>query len=223
MDNCTWTWDQINGVHGWSVSGNNNSIFLPTAGFRHDTDLNNVGSDCNYWSSSLVVGDEYMARFFYSEGSTSSDFVHSYYRYEGHSIRPVIDIPSNEPNALYKPIELVIGGSGNEPTPITWNRQTEKYEAHLSGSFTGSDIDIYMNELMSSYEDMRSVEFSNLNGIVINEQQVVNNFFNQGRLLIGAGVVSSPDAGEKSFDTTVTFRDGSSWTLTISWTQEAVD
>lgn len=36
------------------VSGNcRRRDFLPAAGYRNDTDLNNAGSNGNYWSSSL--------------------------------------------------------------------------------------------------------------------------------------------------------------------------
>lgn len=220
ISNCTWTWGTVNEINGYTVSGNGNSIFLPAAGYCSDARVDLAGTGCFYWLLSLYSSDIKTA--YRLSGNSNAYQTNSDWRFRGLSIRPVISIPSNEPNALYKPIELVIGGSGNEPTPITWNRQTEKYEAHLYSSFTGSDIDIYMNELMDSYEDVRSVVFSNMNGVTIDEQQAVNNFFNQGRLFISAGVVSSPDAGEKSFDTTVTFRDGSSWTLAISWTQEAV-
>lgn len=53
-DNCTWTWITRNGTKGYEVKGKNgNSIFFPAAGYRYGTDLNDVGSDGNYWSSSL--------------------------------------------------------------------------------------------------------------------------------------------------------------------------
>lgn len=51
---CTWTWTTINGVNGYTVTGyNGNSIFLPAAGYRANSDLNNVGSWGCYWSSTL--------------------------------------------------------------------------------------------------------------------------------------------------------------------------
>lgn len=52
---CKWTWTTQNGVSGYQVTSrtNSNSIFLPAAGYRSDTDLFNAGSDGYYWSSSL--------------------------------------------------------------------------------------------------------------------------------------------------------------------------
>lgn len=54
-NNCTWTWTTQSGVKGYKVTSKNNgnSIFLPAAGYREGTSLNNVGSDGIYWSSSL--------------------------------------------------------------------------------------------------------------------------------------------------------------------------
>lgn len=55
INNCTWTLTTQNGVYGFKVTSktNGNSIFLPAAGFRYESDLRNVGSNVYYWSSSL--------------------------------------------------------------------------------------------------------------------------------------------------------------------------
>ena len=55
LNNCTWTWTTQNGVNGYKVTSktNGNSIFLPSAGYRYGTSVNSVGSNGNYWSSSL--------------------------------------------------------------------------------------------------------------------------------------------------------------------------
>lgn len=51
---CTWIWTTQNNVNGYKVTGNNgNSIFLPSAGYRHDSNLSVAGIDGYYWSSSL--------------------------------------------------------------------------------------------------------------------------------------------------------------------------
>lgn len=54
-NNCTWTWTTLNGVNGYKVTSktNGNSIFLPAAGYRDYSYLNNAGTYGEYWSSSL--------------------------------------------------------------------------------------------------------------------------------------------------------------------------
>ena len=53
-EKCTWTWTTQNGVNGRQVTGpNGNSIFLPAAGVRSDTDLYSVGDGGLFWSSSI--------------------------------------------------------------------------------------------------------------------------------------------------------------------------
>ncbi len=88
-NNCTWTWTTQNGVEGYLVASetNGNSIFLPAAGFRYDTNLTYAGSYGDYWSSSLDADGSDLAWFVYFY----SDHVrrYYYYRYGGHSVRPV--------------------------------------------------------------------------------------------------------------------------------------
>ncbi len=56
-ENCTWSWTTQNGVDGYLVTGpNGNSIFFPAAGNRNNTNLDDAGSNGNYWSSSLNTG-----------------------------------------------------------------------------------------------------------------------------------------------------------------------
>lgn len=54
-EKCLWTWTTQNGVNGYKVTSktNNNSIFLPAAGYRGFNGFNSVGAEGNYWSSSL--------------------------------------------------------------------------------------------------------------------------------------------------------------------------
>lgn len=49
LDNCEWTYGQMEGVDGWTVTGSNgNSIFLPAAGMKKDGTLTTDGG--YYWS-----------------------------------------------------------------------------------------------------------------------------------------------------------------------------
>ncbi len=54
VDNCTWTWTQLNGVDGRLGTGpNGNTIFLPAAGRRWLQSLFGAGLSGYFWSRSL--------------------------------------------------------------------------------------------------------------------------------------------------------------------------
>lgn len=54
---CSSVWTTQNGVNGRRFTGPNGStLFLPAAGHRWDDEIDNVGSDGFYWSSSLGAG-----------------------------------------------------------------------------------------------------------------------------------------------------------------------
>ena len=88
-DKCTWTWTTQNGVNGYLVAGPNGAtIFLPAAGEHFDFDLNEVGEEGNYWTSTHEKGIEHyaIALYFHSEhiGWSSGS------RDPGRTIRPII-------------------------------------------------------------------------------------------------------------------------------------
>ena len=85
--NCTWTWTTQNGVNGYKVTGpNGNSIFLPAAGFRGNTSLNDAGSYGFYWSAT-PFSDSYNA---YNLIFYSGNYAWGYnYRIIGFAVRPV--------------------------------------------------------------------------------------------------------------------------------------
>ena len=89
LNNCTWTWTTQNGVKGYKVTGKNgNSIFLPAAGFRYDSDLGAAGSHGYYCSSSL--SESYPSRA-YELGFRSDDYYwYDGVRYYGQSVRAVV-------------------------------------------------------------------------------------------------------------------------------------
>ena len=88
----TWTWTSLNGVNGYKVTSktNGNSIFLPAAGFRYDSDLYSAGSDGYYWSSSLNSSFSNFAYvlYFYSSGVDWGNDN----RYCGRSVRAVLRV-----------------------------------------------------------------------------------------------------------------------------------
>ena len=94
-EQCTWTRTTQNGVKGYKVTSkkvsySKNSIFLPAAGCRYDSDLSYAGSVGYYWSSSLKAGNPDNACDMYLD---SSDvlyvFMYFGYRSCGRSVRPV--------------------------------------------------------------------------------------------------------------------------------------
>lgn len=87
-DNCSWNWTVKNGVEGYEVASltNGNSIFLPAAGCRSSTSLDNAGSYGFYWSAtsgSDSSGAYYLVldSLYYFWGDNYRDF--------GCSVRPV--------------------------------------------------------------------------------------------------------------------------------------
>ncbi|MBR5735486.1 MAG: hypothetical protein IKX60_01630 [Bacteroidales bacterium] len=94
-NNCTWTQTddyQGSGIAGKIVTSNvsgfeGNTIFLPDAGYRKRTSLDDVGEFGYYWSSSLNTDDSSRAW----RVTLASSYVSRYYfdRYNGLSVRPV--------------------------------------------------------------------------------------------------------------------------------------
>ena len=89
IDNCTWTWTTKDGKNGYEVKGKNgNSIFLPAAGYRKGSVLNNTGSWGYFRSSSLYIGyNDYASNLNFD--SDRHDKYNYSRRYLGFSVRPV--------------------------------------------------------------------------------------------------------------------------------------
>ena len=88
FDYCTHTWTTQSGVNGRLFTGpNGNSIFLPAAGYRYGSELLDAGSYGEYWSSSLCTDGPDNARLLVLYSGSYG--MGNYYRYHGHSVRPV--------------------------------------------------------------------------------------------------------------------------------------
>lgn len=87
----TWKWTTQNDVKGYKVTSkiNGNSIFLPAAGYRYDSVLNDAGPSGNYWSSSLNTSSSDLAcSLNFNSGNMYS---RSHFdRYLAQSVRPVL-------------------------------------------------------------------------------------------------------------------------------------
>ena len=91
VNECTWTWIAQNGVKGYKVIGSNgNSIFLPAAGFRSNSDeltSSETGNSGVYASRTLVsFGPSYSLYLFFDNENKGWSTM---YRYVGYTIRPV--------------------------------------------------------------------------------------------------------------------------------------
>ena len=91
LDNTTVTWTAQGGVYGrLFTASNGNSLFLPAAGAYVNSTLSNVGSNGNYWSSSLYTNSPSNAWGLYF--NSDSYRIGSTQRPYGQSVRPVRSI-----------------------------------------------------------------------------------------------------------------------------------
>lgn len=94
-NNCTWKWTSDyngTGVAGMVISSSSTgkSIFLPAAGYRWSTkeDVYKAGSQGLYWST---IDPDYPNSAYYRYFSSGTDYRRSEQRYEGLSVRPVLE------------------------------------------------------------------------------------------------------------------------------------
>ena len=88
-DYTTTEWTSLNGVFGNKITSKSNgkSIFLPAAGYRSGTNLEEAGFRGSYWSRSLSTSYSDNAYYLFFR----SGIIETYdkYRYYGRSVRPV--------------------------------------------------------------------------------------------------------------------------------------
>ena len=89
LDNCNSLWTTQNGIYGILLTSqlNGNSIFLPAAGNRSGSSLDQAGSRGSYWSSSLTTDEPDHAWYVNFNSSNVSNSTN--YRSGGRSVRPV--------------------------------------------------------------------------------------------------------------------------------------
>lgn len=84
----TKEWTTLNGVNGYRITSksNGNSIFLPAAGYRYNTNIDRAGIIGCYWTRSLSsTSNESFELYFESNGTYNGKRV----RCNGNSVRPV--------------------------------------------------------------------------------------------------------------------------------------
>ena len=90
VDKCTWEWTSRGGHDGYEVTGpNGKSIFLPAAGLRYGTSLDDAGGNGYYWSSTPYGSFAQIAYSLYF--NSGSHLVDWYASNLGRSVRPVSD------------------------------------------------------------------------------------------------------------------------------------
>lgn len=87
VNECEWEWTSVNGVSGQKVTGpNGNSIFLPAAGYRYLTSLDNAGSYGHYWSALPDMNNNHAWHLSFNKGNFG--WWHRDRNY-GRAVRPV--------------------------------------------------------------------------------------------------------------------------------------
>jgi hypothetical protein len=87
IDECVWTWTELNGMNGFDIKGpNGNSMFLPAAGQYQVIDYYSVGSIAYYTTSSY---DGYSYYWIFEGSSTGKQFVQRTAMIDSYPIRPI--------------------------------------------------------------------------------------------------------------------------------------
>lgn len=90
IDNCTWTWTELNNVKGYILKGpNGNNIFLPASGLRNSASFRDGTCGETYYYSSTPYNNSVSYNLCFDE--SSHDVINTSNRYYGHTIRPVRD------------------------------------------------------------------------------------------------------------------------------------
>jgi uncharacterized protein (TIGR02145 family) len=89
IEKCEWREAERDGCYGFEVvAPNDNTIFLPAAGYKHDTTLYHDGLEALYWSASAVAdNDNKRAKALQVNNHERS--LQEHYRYYGAQVRAV--------------------------------------------------------------------------------------------------------------------------------------
>lgn len=145
---CDWQWGEQNGVKGYFVSGNGNTIFLPAAGYTSvmgGTSIVWKGEDLTYWISNHAYSDDCAYSLWCHEGNISNG---SYSIWQGGSIRPVISYDDAD-------------GTDYDDTPVT--SKVSSYYA--GGSIMSNNGTILSGSKLNFYFKNGSTETVTLTGI----------------------------------------------------------
>ena len=81
----------IKGLNGYVFEGKNgNQLFIPASGRRSGFIIDNAGSCCRLWSSSLCLDNPSYVYYFYFNSYSIN--MSSFLRYQGYGVRPVVTL-----------------------------------------------------------------------------------------------------------------------------------
>lgn len=159
---CDWQWGEQNGIKGYFVSGNGNTIFLPAAGYFYFSSKYAIGKQLLYWTSSHAFSDVDAYMLWYYDGNISSGVRDIWH---GCSIRPVISYDDAD-------------GTDYDDTPVTSNISSY----YAGGSIMSNNGTILSGSKLNFYFKNGSTETVTLTGI-----QLINGSTNA----VGSNLLSS--------------------------------
>ena len=111
MDYCEWTWDELNGMKGFTIKGRNgNKMFLPAAGQNSKMfgDVTGLGTNAYYLTSSKGLVDTWI----FSADAVKRDFFSTHIIMEEFPIRPISKI-IKAPYYVHYILSINAKGSGS--------------------------------------------------------------------------------------------------------------
>lgn len=146
-DKCTWEWRQINGINGYLITRNGNSIFMPAAGeIMHN--VYETQEYLHYWTSTKRDNKRSYSLYAWTDGH-GTNYIGSYLsRYAGYSIRPVISYDDAD-------------GTDYDDTPVTSNISSY----YAGGSIMSNNGTILSGSKLNFYFKNGSTETVTLTGI----------------------------------------------------------
>lgn len=154
-NNCSWLWTSnynSTGVAGYIVKSKktgytDNRIFLPAAGFCYNSNIEDVGSSGEYWSSSIMASDSYCAYAFAigtrNDGSNYYSNNMTVPRCVGQSVRPVLDdvVQVSDLKINKSILPLIVGQNEQLVITILPSNATHKMVTWLSSNSNVATVD----------------------------------------------------------------------------------